>query len=173
MKTTINTSREFIQFGSQSFRELGQGCPMWDFLAQHGVEMFAHPKLPGKYHEWKGPMKQCFHNAANAAFHEPELIYCEGYASSIIPTLHAWCLDPEGRVLELTWSKPATDYFGIPFKLKFLVQQAIANEEYGLIDQMKNHFALVRGQFPKKDWWERKALTRLSSSVKLNKNPGR
>lgn len=174
----MNSTREFITFGAKAFERLGQPCGMFDFFARHGREMFAPEHLPPEYREWKGPMKQCFHNAANAAFHDRDLIYCEGYASSIIPILHAWCLDPDGRVLELTWSTPGQDYFGIPFRRNFLIEQAIQNGKYGLVDRLENEFALVRGLYPRKDWFEKKALTRLSAQVKLHtatnkqKSPG-
>lgn len=172
MKTTVATNtRQFIELGARAFEQLGCPCGMYSFMAAHGVEMFAPARLPRKYRPLKGPMKMCFHNAATAALKDRSLIYCEGYASSLIPVLHAWCLDPKGRVLELTWGTPGADYFGIPFQRGFLLRQALRNQSYGLLDQMQDQFGLVRGKYPKEEWWESTALTRLSASVTVNKEP--
>jgi len=85
--------------------------------------------------------------------------------------LHAWCIDPQGSVLELTWDTPGNDYFGIPFRLRFLIEQLLKNMRYGLIDQYVDQFALVRGLYPQNEWLDRNALTRLSYSSTVNKRP--
>jgi len=146
---------------------------MYTFVSDHGIEMFAPARLPKSYRHLKGQLRMCFANAAKAAMDDPSLIYCEGYASSIIPVLHAWCLDPKGRVLELTWPKPGADYFGVPFQLGFVKRQLLLNGSFGLLDQMYNRFALVRGNYKKEEWYNDGALTRLSKKLKVNKNPRR
>lgn len=168
---TATSTREFLRDASEAFRSLGGQGGMYEFVFDHGLEMFSPRSLPRTYRCFKGEKKMCFRNAAMAAMVHNSLIYCEGYASHIIPVLHAWCLDPHGRVLELTWDKPAPDYFGIPFRMGFLRNELIRNGNYGLLDQMRDHFALVRGKYPKSDWWEERALTRLSAASTVNKKP--
>ena len=60
----------------------------------------------------------CFDNAFKRARSSGgKLRYCEGYATSVIPLPHAWCIDREDRVVELTWRTPGVAYFGAVFDL--------------------------------------------------------
>jgi hypothetical protein len=59
-----------------------------------------------------GKKKQCFWNARRAAKRNGWTYY-EGYAVSIIPMLHGWCVDQEGRVREVTWDELGAAYFGV------------------------------------------------------------
>jgi hypothetical protein len=76
----------------------------------------------------RGIIKECFRNAAMLAMDEPDrYIYCEGYAMSIFPVLHAWCLTTEGQVVDPTWQRKHSGrsmmgvaYFGIAIKLRYL-----------------------------------------------------
>lgn len=68
--------------------------------------------------------KACFRNAAMFAF-EHCLPYVEGYATSIIPVHHAWCLDHDGRVLEVTWKTLGTDYFGVRFDPRLVYKGSV------------------------------------------------
>lgn len=163
----IHSSKEFIQYGSQAFKELGRPCRMYDFVAENALEMFATGNFSHGYHRLHGPPKHCFRNAALAAQLVPILTYCEGYVSSVIPVLHAWCLSPEGEVVELTLEKPGSDYFGIPFQLSFLVQQLQKNRSYGLLDQWENGNELISGRYPKAMWFEETALARLALAATL------
>lgn len=67
----------------------------------------------GRAKKWRYAMpKACFRNAALFAFAH-RLPYVEGYATAIIPVHHAWCLDHDGRILEVTWKTLGADYFGV------------------------------------------------------------
>jgi hypothetical protein len=74
-----------------------------DFILQHGGFWNGRP-LPEEYAHLQGPESQCFDNAQSAAEANPELVYVEGmYAiGGGHYTPHAWCLAPDGGLLELT-----------------------------------------------------------------------
>jgi hypothetical protein len=81
-----------------------------------------------------------------------EFTYCEGYAISVIPVAHAWCLDGQGNVVDPTWSGrlPCSDYFGLAFQTRFLRHQILENKYWGLIDAWRNDWPLLTG--PVGDW---------------------
>ena len=63
------------------------------------------------------PSKECFSNAACYA-QSYGLLYAEGYADAIIPTHHAWCVDPwSWKVIDPTWYQhdhcEEATYFGV------------------------------------------------------------
>lgn len=62
--------------------------------------------------EVSGPIKECFTNAWHAAM-DNGWLYVEGYANSIIPVAHAWCIDDEGVVVETTWEQAGSEYYGV------------------------------------------------------------
>lgn len=74
-----------------------------DFVLRHGTFRPGR-ELPEAYRHLIGPESCCFANAEAAAQADPSLRYCEGYATSGFgtPILHAWCLAPDGGVVELT-----------------------------------------------------------------------
>lgn len=122
------------------------------FVLAHGKQMKPEP-LPFASLFPRGVMKQCFMNAANLVLGErlnapvKKLIYCEGYALSVIPTMHAWCLaEFDGRwvVVDTTWETPGPEYFGIAFKTDFLRKSLLAQKHYGLIDSYKAKWPLLR-----------------------------
>lgn len=70
----------------------------------------------------------CFRNAALFAM-EHRLPYVEGYATCIIPVHHAWCLDHDGRILEVSWKTLGTDYFGVQFDPHLVKRGAVLFHE--------------------------------------------
>lgn len=94
-----------------------------------------------------GRMKECFANAFNLMISNSEtLIYCEGYATSVIPTLHGWCATKDGmRVVDNTWDD-GRDYFGVPFKEEFVIQTIVSRKHYGVIDNYEQRFPLLTGE---------------------------
>lgn len=81
-----------------------------DLLVREGK-----PFKPGTLVHWPHSVKQaCFRNAAMYAI-DHKLRYVEGYAVSIIPVHHAWCADKDDNVIEVTWDKVGTGYFGVEF----------------------------------------------------------
>ena len=129
------------------------GCKSAEgFVLKHGQKFDPRPLPKGTK---RGPIQQCFRNCANAAMDDPTLTYCEGYAIGVIPVLHAWCVDKDGKILELTWKKPGTEYFGIPFQTSFLKRQLCRSGYFGLIDAWKSNWPLLRGRFPKNEWYKK------------------
>lgn len=63
-----------------------------------------------------GEQGRCFWNARRAA-RRNNWQYVEGYAVSVIPMLHAWCIDQRGRVREVTWDQLGAEYFGVVIPL--------------------------------------------------------
>lgn len=79
----------------------------------------------GRAKKWPASLPgACFRNAAMFAIMH-RLPYVEGYATAIIPTHHAWCLDHDGRVIEITWKTLGTDYFGVQFKPDWVMRGSI------------------------------------------------
>ena len=141
----------FLESEAEFIQMMGRKCSVAGFVLKHG-RAFEPRKLPKNLRLHKGRIKGCFRNAAIAALRDPSLTYVEGYAASIIPVLHAWCVDPDGGLLEVTWGKPGDEYYGIPFQTRFLRRSLLEAGYYGLIDQWKNNWPLLRGKYPKREW---------------------
>jgi hypothetical protein len=81
------------------------------FLLAHGKHMTER-----RITRAKGEPLACYANAYRLAQTRKGYRYVEGFATSVIPLEHAWCIDGEGRVIDPTWDaeyKP--DYFGVVF----------------------------------------------------------
>ena len=64
---------------------------------------------------WNRSMPQaCFRNAALYAITH-RLRYVEGYATGVMPVHHGWCVDAQGKVVEVTWDFMGAAYFGVEF----------------------------------------------------------
>lgn len=82
--------------------------------------------------ETRGPKGECFRNALLYAL-QNELYYCEGYAISIVPMHHAWCLDADGNVVDTTWDEPERCvYAGLVMDPEQAMKIVQANGMYGL-----------------------------------------
>lgn len=85
---------------------------MEDLLQQHG-QFWAAGKLPRGVRY--GVPKHCFQNAQDLVDKHPtKYRYVEGLALGVIPVHHAWCVTPDGTVVDPTWRDGATStYFGV------------------------------------------------------------
>jgi 2'-5' RNA ligase len=70
----------------------------------------------------RGSPNNCFGNALDVARAHRDLIYVEGYANpkGLFPLKHAWVVDGNGTVYDVTWSEPGTEYYGIAFDVDWL-----------------------------------------------------
>lgn len=118
-----------------------------DFVLKNGREFLRGEGVPVK----RGVMKMCYMNAAHLAAKDSSLTYCEGYATTIIPVLHAWCIDEQGRVVDPTWRfGHGLGYFGVPFKLSFVRKIMRMTKHYGILDTWEHGFPVLKAD--KKEW---------------------
>lgn len=102
-----------------------------------------------------GRKGECFRNAANLAlgWYRNEYIYCEGYAISVIPMPHAWCVDLQGNVIDNTWNNGAakgSEYYGIAIKAMYLQERLLAQKHFGLIDAWEARWPMLHDD--PKEW---------------------
>lgn len=80
----------------------------------------------------------CFENAASFSA-ATGMTYVEGFALSAVPSLHAfdhaWCVDAQGRVHEVTWRECGLAYFGVPFTGRYVARRLATarHPEHGLL----------------------------------------
>lgn len=101
-----------------------------------------------------GTLKECYSNAGQLAIDNDGLTYVEGIATTaIIPLSHAWCVDPEGRVIDPTWfDHEETDYFGVEFATRYLIEETLRTETWGVLweNECRPNLPLLRGEVD--DW---------------------
>lgn len=88
-----------------------------ELLLERG-RLFAAAELP--FGERRLPPRQCYANAFAMASVRADLVYAEGYAvcdvgdGALLHFQHAWCVDPDGVVVDPTWDTPGEAYLGLP-----------------------------------------------------------
>jgi hypothetical protein len=130
--------------------------PYWgmeDFLLQHGQE-YQYAPLPKGVE--RGTIKMCFQNAWKLA-KKKKWHYVEGMAMGIIPTHHAWCLDPKNPTIAIdpTWSESLVPvenrfYIGVPFNLELVGKTR--KKESCVLDDWRGGFPLYTGELKESDW---------------------
>jgi len=121
-------------------REGFEYSSMEEFILKNGK--FYEPKeLPKDIPE--GKVKDCFMNAWHLAIDRPDLTYVEGYASSIIPVLHAWCVDKQGNVIDPTWGTGKA-YYGVLFTKDYIMKTAMRRKIFGIIDNYQEGYPLLK-----------------------------
>lgn len=105
------------------------------FLLEFGGE-YQSRELPAKYKA--GKLGRCFENAALLAMANDSLTYVEGYAAienlGSIPVHHAWCIDSNCHVVDVTWpSDEKKDYIGIPIPVEVLRSELLRLKQYGVL----------------------------------------
>jgi len=154
METTM-TEESQLTWYLESMSELMKKCNQRNSRAPdfkgHGLEAFVLEYGRPMKHEvydpekWGviGENKECYANAARLAMrHDKYLIYCEGYAASIIPCLHAWCIErASGVVVDPTWKEGITnepvlhaDYYGISMQPGFMARVMLQSKTYGVLE---------------------------------------
>lgn len=113
---------------SEAFQHLGHAGAFLreEYVLRQGVVCTAQA-LPKGFR--RGTPKLCFHNARKLVLNRRRrgsLTYVEGYAMRAdigIPMHHAWAIDAERRVIDVTWADPQnTEYLGVPFSAATLRQ---------------------------------------------------
>lgn len=128
----------------------------YDFLLKHSRIWDAHP-CPEAWA--RGAPRECYRNAGTLALAHPELTYVEGVATSFIPTAHAWCVTPDGQVVDPTWANPGQcAYLGIPFKTEFLKRRLVDTEVWGIIGE---HIPPRCTRPTRPSFWRRRGRLRL------------
>jgi hypothetical protein len=132
-----------------------QPCKGWRFgsteqlVLEYG-QHFTPQSLPAGIRQ--GTPKQCYLNAFELSYVRRDLAYCEGFASSIAVAMHAWCVDRAGNVVDPTWTGrlAGREYFGIPFRTRWVVGVMARKTETGIIDNWEHDFPLLRRGIPNK-----------------------
>lgn len=115
------------------------------FVLTHGVWSPPHPVPPGM---WQGRPRCCFDNAITVAILY-DVPYIEGYAllgldEETIALHHAWNLDHEGRVIDVTWrSTLGLAYLGVPFSPE-RADDATWNFDGTILEDDKRRYPLLR-----------------------------
>ena len=120
-------------------------------MLRHG-RAFAPAPLPGDYR--RGTPTYCFANAGALAKKKlSRLTYVEGYATAIIPVLHAWCVDPDGGVVDPTWDDGVgVAYFGVAFATDFVRRRQNRAKGLSLLDDWRRKWPLLYGKFTVAEW---------------------
>jgi hypothetical protein len=113
-----------------------------DFILREG-KVWRPAALPA--HVSKGKQNYCFMNALNLAA-DTGFTYVEGVAASVFPTMHAWCVDENGVVVDPTWRDPANSlYYGVAFRLDYVLETVGERGYYGIIENHEQDFPLLTG----------------------------
>jgi len=126
--------REFVEKMYATRAGMGHAavCPE-RLVLDHGQAWPASPKPRDV--RW-GRRGFCFMNALKLAWRRPELTYVEGYGAAHIPTPHAWCVDPDGRVVDPTWRPyPGVEhtYLGVPIKTDVATAVTVRLGHFGVL----------------------------------------
>ena len=93
----------------------------------------------------QGPLGECYRNAYEAATKNPGWGYVEGFALSVIPIMHAWCVDEEGDAVEVTWETPGDEYKGIVMDVAEVSATLVETGVWGVMpNDHANGFKLLK-----------------------------
>jgi hypothetical protein len=127
-------------------------------LLDHGLWYQPQPVPPGI---WAGVPRMCFGNAIICAV-AYDLPYIEGWAllslnqEPAVALHHAWNLDPEGRVLDVTWHPYlGLAYLGMAFRPE-RADDATWHGDGTVLEDAKRHYPLLQhpwhGEPPDQRW---------------------
>jgi hypothetical protein len=111
---------------------------------QENGRSYAPAPLPARMR--RGPMKQCFANAFKAAKRAPKRYrYVEGFATNMIPVLHAWVVDADGNAYDPTWGDEMKDAYGVAFDLDYVRKVTLRTRRWGVLADPETVRRLVEG----------------------------
>lgn len=161
----IEELKQALKKTADAKKTMGGVC-IEEFVLKHG-KSYRRRVLPSGIR--RGGITQPFANALSLARENPEIYtYVEGYAAGSMPTLHAWCVDKDGFVIDPTWAcdlKKGSDipgrsvlvqgqmvrtegkaYFGIPFELDYVISTFEKRKAPGILDNWEQNWPLVSGK---------------------------
>lgn len=120
------------------------------FVLEHGTAWTGELRMPAGM--MAGAPKMCFGNAITTGVLE-DLRYVEGYAMHAklpMPVHHAWNLDSDGQVIDVTWSPLAREldlgpvaYLGVVFSIE-RADDATWNGDANVLDDDQRGWPLLR-----------------------------
>jgi hypothetical protein len=136
LKVTAEVSRRCARSNGTSHELAVVSIP--EFVLKHGREYEPAELADGIE---LGKRGECFRNAWQLVERfSDELTYVEGYAISIIPMHHAWCVDADGNAVDPTWEYDWTrQYFGVPMSSDYVRAALLRREVWGVLDPYPTH----------------------------------
>lgn len=95
-------------------------------------------------HSEKGKPKSCYWNCYLLASKHSDLTYCEGYALSEdleFAISHAWLINSDKEVIDPTWEKEASAYYGVAFRYEWIKALLESRQKRG----KENDFSIFEG----------------------------
>lgn len=132
----MSNLKSYLTETTKGWAMLGHPAVSERFVLRNG-QVFEGRKRPKGYR--RGTPKECFSNSARLVQKDLfGLRYVEGYVISKdlpIPILHAWAIDAEDRVIDVTIKEPEKhEYMGVVVSGTELWRELCRLKHFGLID---------------------------------------
>jgi hypothetical protein len=126
------------------------------WLLEHGIEFMRSP-TPKSLSRKLRRERQCYRNSfLLAAWGKGRYVYCEGMATNIIPTEHAWVYDRKTcRMIDPTWDEKGICYIGVPIKTDYVRQCLERSGRYGALWNWWEKCPIISGEHDESMWRER------------------
>lgn len=116
-----------------------------DFVLQQG-RIFEATERPSNMQ--KKEDRQCFMNCFQILLSSKKYEYAEGFAMGLIPTLHAWLVDKDGKAVDPTWAKPGCAYYGVVLPRELVIRSTYDRGRYGVLDNWEQDWPILRKGLP-------------------------